>query len=157
MFPWNTALMLCLVKLLPVPVIVFFRSRRDLLLENFALRQQLAVLKRRDPRPRMAVSDRLFWVLLRRSRRGSSRIRIISSDSATVCPRPSSPTGSAPIADYSRLPTSASRTAPQSVATATCSATPSPSRCFWPACPSIITSWFPAMTTLYRWGCVLSQ
>jgi hypothetical protein len=66
MFPWNTALMLCLVKLLPVPVIVFFRSRRDLLLENFALRQQLAVLKRRDPRPRLAVSDRLFWVILRR-------------------------------------------------------------------------------------------
>ena len=66
MFPWNTALVLCLVKLLPVPVILFFRSRRDLLLENFALRQQLAVLKRRDPRPRMAVSDRLFWMLLRR-------------------------------------------------------------------------------------------
>jgi putative transposase len=58
--------MLCLVKLLPAPVIVFFRSRRDLLLENLALRQQLAVLKRRYPRPRMAVSDRLFWVLLRR-------------------------------------------------------------------------------------------
>jgi hypothetical protein len=37
MFSWNTALTLCLVKLLPVPVIVFFRSRRDLLLENFAL------------------------------------------------------------------------------------------------------------------------
>jgi hypothetical protein len=66
MFPWNTALVLCLVKLLPVPVIVFFRSRRDLLLENFALRQQFAVLKRRDPRPRVAVSDRLFWVILRR-------------------------------------------------------------------------------------------
>ena len=63
MFPWNTALVLCLVKLLPVPVIVFFRSRRDLLLENLALRQQLAVLKRRYPRRRMAVSDRLFWVI----------------------------------------------------------------------------------------------
>ena len=47
--PWNTALMLYLGKLLPVPVIAFFRSRRDLLLEHFALRQQLAVLKRRDP------------------------------------------------------------------------------------------------------------
>ncbi len=58
--------MLCLVKLLPVPVIAFIRSRRDLLLEDFALRQQLAVLKRRDPRPRLAVSDRLFWVIVRR-------------------------------------------------------------------------------------------
>jgi transposase InsO family protein len=58
--------MLGLVKPLSVPVIVFFRSRRDLLLENFARRQQLAVLKRRYPRPRLAVSDRLFWVILRR-------------------------------------------------------------------------------------------
>jgi putative transposase len=37
--------MLCLVKLLLVPVIMFFRSRRDLLLENLALRQQLAVFE----------------------------------------------------------------------------------------------------------------
>jgi hypothetical protein len=43
--PCNTALMLRLVRLLPVPVIGFFSSRRDLLLENLALRQQLAVLK----------------------------------------------------------------------------------------------------------------
>jgi hypothetical protein len=34
--------MLRLVKLLLVPVIRFFSSRRDLLLENLALRQQLA-------------------------------------------------------------------------------------------------------------------
>jgi hypothetical protein len=60
MFPWNTALMLGLVKPLSVPVIVFFRSRRDLLLENFARRQQLAVLKRRYPRPRLAVSGQTF-------------------------------------------------------------------------------------------------
>jgi putative transposase len=58
--------MLCLVKLLLVPVIMFFRSRRDLLLENLALRQQLAVLKRRRSHPRLAVTDRLFWVILRR-------------------------------------------------------------------------------------------
>jgi putative transposase len=58
--------MLCLLRLLPVPVIGFFRSRRDLLLENFALRQQLAVLKRRHSHPRLAVTDRLFWVILRR-------------------------------------------------------------------------------------------
>jgi hypothetical protein len=56
--------MLCLLRLLPVPVIGFFRSRRDLLLENFALRQQLAVLKRRHSHPRLAVTDRLFWVII---------------------------------------------------------------------------------------------
>jgi hypothetical protein len=58
--------MLRMVKLLFVPVIMFFRSRRDLLLENLALRQQLAVLKRRRSHPRLAVPDRLFWVILRR-------------------------------------------------------------------------------------------
>ena len=32
-------------------------SRRDLLLENLALRQQLTILKQRHPQPRFAVSD----------------------------------------------------------------------------------------------------
>jgi hypothetical protein len=41
-------------------------SRRDLLLENLALRQQLLSLKRRKPRPRLARLDRLFWVVARR-------------------------------------------------------------------------------------------
>src|SRR5260221_1544774 len=42
------------------------RARRSLLLENLALRQQLAVLKRRHPRPRLALLDKLFWVAVRR-------------------------------------------------------------------------------------------
>ena len=41
-------------------------SRRRLLLENLALRQQLAVLKQRHPRPRIAAPDRLFWIVLSR-------------------------------------------------------------------------------------------
>ncbi len=44
----------------------FFRSRRNLMLENLALRQQLTVLSARHPHPRFAVPDRLFWVILRR-------------------------------------------------------------------------------------------
>ena len=40
--------------------------RRDLLLENLALRQQLAVLKARNPRPGLSASDKLFWLLARR-------------------------------------------------------------------------------------------
>src|SRR5207245_2182602 len=44
----------------------FFQEHRSLLLENLALRQQLAVLKRRHPRPRLAPSDKLFWVVARR-------------------------------------------------------------------------------------------
>lgn len=43
-----------------------FASRSDLLLENLALRQQLAVLKARQPRPRLCATDRIFWVALRR-------------------------------------------------------------------------------------------
>src|SRR5215467_4791665 len=42
------------------------QSHRSLLLENLALRQQLAVLKRKQPRPRMEVVDRIFWVFARR-------------------------------------------------------------------------------------------
>src|SRR6202047_3012833 len=42
------------------------RARRSLLLENLALRQQLAVLKRRHPRPRLDLLDKLFWVAIRR-------------------------------------------------------------------------------------------
>ena len=45
---------------------VFFRSRRDTALEILALRQQLAVLKRKRPRPRLHSLDRLFWIGLRR-------------------------------------------------------------------------------------------
>jgi hypothetical protein len=43
----------------------FFRSRYNLGLEILALRQQLGVLKRKQPRPRLRVQDRMFWILLR--------------------------------------------------------------------------------------------
>jgi hypothetical protein len=42
------------------------RARRSLLLENLALRQQLAVLKRRHPRTRLDLLDKLVWVAVRR-------------------------------------------------------------------------------------------
>jgi hypothetical protein len=42
------------------------RSRYNLGLEILALRQQLGVLKRKRPRPRLRIHDRIFWVLLRR-------------------------------------------------------------------------------------------
>jgi hypothetical protein len=58
--------MLRLLRLLLVLFSRFFRSRRDLVLENLALRQQLSVLERRHPRPRIAAADKLFSVMLRR-------------------------------------------------------------------------------------------
>src|SRR6266446_5346304 len=42
------------------------RARRSLVLENLVPRQQLAVLKRRHPRPRLDLLDRLFWGAVRR-------------------------------------------------------------------------------------------
>lgn len=42
------------------------RPRRDLLLENLALRQQLLVLERSSPPPQFRHADRVFWVLLLR-------------------------------------------------------------------------------------------
>src|SRR6202158_2226807 len=47
-------------------VVRLWRPRRSLRLENLALRQQLAVLKRRHPRPRVNLLDKLFWVAVRR-------------------------------------------------------------------------------------------
>jgi putative transposase len=43
---------------------VYFRSRTDTALEVLALRQQVAVLKRKRPRPPLRPLDRLFWVAL---------------------------------------------------------------------------------------------
>ena len=48
-----------------VAIRVFFRSRGDTALEVLALRQQVAVLKRKRPRPRLNRWDRLFWTALR--------------------------------------------------------------------------------------------
>ena len=58
--------MLLIGRLLFGSILRAFRSRSSLLLENLVLRQQLAVLKRKHPRPQIAVVDKLFWVLTRR-------------------------------------------------------------------------------------------
>jgi hypothetical protein len=44
---------------------VFLQSRADTVVEVLALRQQVAVLKRRRPRPPLRPLDRLFWTILR--------------------------------------------------------------------------------------------
>jgi hypothetical protein len=41
-------------------------SRSNLLIENLALRQQLAILTAKRRRPRMGTADRIFWLALRR-------------------------------------------------------------------------------------------
>jgi len=46
-------------------VSAFVMPRHHLALEAVALRQQLAVYKRKQSHPKLRCSDRLFWVLLR--------------------------------------------------------------------------------------------
>jgi hypothetical protein len=40
-----------------------FRSRGSLMLENVALRQQVVILKRKHPRPKLGPLDKLSWVV----------------------------------------------------------------------------------------------
>jgi len=61
-----------------------FRSRGELVLENLALRQQLAVLKRRHPRPRLASADRLFWVAVSRFWSGWQQALILVTPETVV-------------------------------------------------------------------------
>ncbi len=58
--------MVQLLVLLAQGLRALLRSRADLAIENIALRQQVAVLKGKRPRPRLSSADRLFWVLLSR-------------------------------------------------------------------------------------------
>ena len=58
-----------------------FRSRQSLLIENLALRKQLVVFKRHNPRPRLAAGDKLFWVSLQRFwSRWKSALIVVSPD-----------------------------------------------------------------------------
>jgi transposase InsO family protein len=61
-----TGLMLRLVLLLFGSFRAALHSRADLVIENLALRQQLAVLAHTGRRGRVTDADRLFWVTLRR-------------------------------------------------------------------------------------------
>jgi len=61
-----------------------FHSRRALLLENLVLRQQLAVLKRKHPRPRLRPFDKLFWVLARRFWSGWKQALMVVSPETVV-------------------------------------------------------------------------
>src|SRR5712692_7533641 len=55
-----------MITLILTGLLRVIRTRRALVLENLALRHQLAVLQRTVLRPRLRTSDRLFWVLLSR-------------------------------------------------------------------------------------------
>ena len=46
-------------------IVSAFSSRKDLILENLALRQQLLVLRAKRPRHRLTTLQKLFWITLR--------------------------------------------------------------------------------------------
>src|ERR1035437_861000 len=82
--PCQTGSMLRLLSLLFVLVKRSFRSRRDLLLENLALRQQLGALKRQRPHVRFVVPDKLFWVTLRQLWPGWKRTLMLMQPETVV-------------------------------------------------------------------------
>jgi putative transposase len=57
--------MLRFVSLCFGTVVRLLRARRSLLIENLALRQQLAAIKRRYPRSQLGRLDELFWIGIR--------------------------------------------------------------------------------------------
>ena len=63
---------------------VFFRSRCDTALEILALRQQVAVLKRKRPLPLLSPWDRLFWTTLRRIWSGWAKVLVVVKPETVV-------------------------------------------------------------------------
>ena len=63
---YNLRLMFQFLLAFAAAMRVFFCSRYDNALEILALRQQVAVLKRKRPRPRLNGFDRVLWTLVRR-------------------------------------------------------------------------------------------
>ena len=80
----KTDLMLRLLRLLAVLFTRLFRSRRDLILENLALRQQLSVFKQKCPQPRLVPFDKFFWVMLCRLWPGWMRVLILVKPETVV-------------------------------------------------------------------------
>ena len=74
-------LLIFLVTLSVRALRAIFRTREELLIENLALRQQVAALKKERPRPVLDDLDRAFWVALRTSWPGwASRLVIVNPD-----------------------------------------------------------------------------
>jgi len=59
--------MLLVLLLIVRSFLAGLRPRRDLMLENLALRHQLQVALRTNPRPRLRAADRALWLWLRRA------------------------------------------------------------------------------------------
>ncbi len=76
--------MLQVIGLLLASILRCFRARRSLLIENLVLRQQLVVLKRKHPRPRLTLFDKGFWALVHKFWSGSKQTLIVVSPETAV-------------------------------------------------------------------------
>ena len=76
--------MLSLLLLLPRMIVTIFRDRQALMLENLALRQQLAVLQRSVKRPQFTNADRRFWILLYRCWNGWDKVNALMKADTVV-------------------------------------------------------------------------
>jgi len=65
-------------------MVIAFRSRQDLILENLALRQQLLVLHAKRPRRRLSTRQKFFWVALRKLWQGWKQPLILVSPRTVV-------------------------------------------------------------------------
>lgn len=55
-----------ILRLAAAFLLSLFRSQRQLILENLALKQQVAMLRRSVKRPRVTAADKIFWILFSR-------------------------------------------------------------------------------------------
>src|SRR5271169_3606497 len=76
--------MFSIIAVLTGTMLRVFRTRRNLLLENLVLRQQLTALKRKRPRPRIAALDKLFWVLAQRFWSGWKQALVVVTPDTVV-------------------------------------------------------------------------
>jgi hypothetical protein len=63
----SSGTVLTLLHILLAVVRAVLTNRAELVIEYLALRQQVAVLKEKRPKPSLSAADRLFWVALKRS------------------------------------------------------------------------------------------
>ncbi|MDR4485761.1 MAG: hypothetical protein R3B95_21655, partial [Nitrospirales bacterium] len=73
-----------MIKLTMKAILSLFKTRQKLILENLALRQQLAVLNHSAKRPHLTTSDRMFWVMLSRIWRHWSETLLIVQPETVV-------------------------------------------------------------------------
>jgi hypothetical protein len=50
-----------MMSMIPEGLLLAFRARHSLVLENLALRHQIVVFQRSSKRPRLKMRDRVFW------------------------------------------------------------------------------------------------